>query len=144
LVVVLFGAFCYWLIQIVTASRTQRAEQVATKRRAGYLLLLALFVGQIISLPAAAFLQGLAVSQALQETDLRRALDSELVERIQLYAESPKALSVMKIYCESHIADNEASDGFLSTCVQFNQTPPPTPREAWKLVPALDSDVASD
>jgi hypothetical protein len=72
----------------------------------------------------------LAVYQTLLGSDATSSLNSELSDRIVLYAASPKALYLVSEYCSDHVSDNAASAEFLRACVRFNQEPAPTPDEA--------------
>lgn len=142
--IVVFGAVFYGLIQIIAASRTRMADQAATNRAGAYALLFVLFIGQLAALPAAAYFQGLAVYQTLQNTNSSRELNSELADRIDLYLASKEARSLVDAYCEDHIADNEASTTFLKACVQFDRTPPPKSDETRALAASLRQGSARD
>jgi hypothetical protein len=82
-------------------------------------------------------LQGLAVYQTLVGSDATSSLDTELSDRIELYAASPEALYLVSEYCSDHVSDNPASAEFLRACVRFNAKPPPPPDQARDIVTQL-------
>jgi hypothetical protein len=133
---VFLGAFTYFLAQYMTASREkrvvnpERTANILRSRPGAYAALGVFMFVQILALPTAAVLQGWAVYQTLQGRNSTTTLDSELADRIQLYAGSDNALYLVKGYCEKHVSDDPASDAFLSGCIRFNKKPPPTPKEA--------------
>jgi hypothetical protein len=135
---VVLGALGYFLAQGMTASRTENADAVAAKGKgAAYMVLTLFLIVQLLALPVAAGLQGWAVYQTLQGKDATNALNSELADRIELYAGAAKALYLVKGYCEKHVSDDLASDAFLAGCVRFNQEPPPTTDEARQIASKL-------
>jgi hypothetical protein len=135
---IIVGAICFQLVQWMTASRTRDADNAANSRAAAYVLIFVFTLIQVFAtLVAAPVLQGVAVYQALAQTNPVRDRDLALAARIDLYSQDPSSIEVVRDYCKKNSPENDVSANLLRACSRFTQPTAPDANTAQQLAAAL-------